>query len=388
MVSYMRVALLPSAYAPAVGGVEELTARLAHRFQEAGDDVEVWTNRHPADLPQDESVDGIRVRRFHMPMPRMSARALAGFPFEARRAWSTLVAAAADFRPEIIHVQCFSTNGVYGTCLAKHLGVPLVLTLQGETVMDNADIYERSLALRFSLRRALGKAAAVTACSRFVLADAETRFGLAPGRGTVIPNGVDLAEGVAEEPLKLPFERFVLGVGRVVKKKGFDLLLDAFQRVAASHPDLGLVIGGSGPARDDLIRSAARAGLGERVALPGSLSRGQVAWAMSNAAVFVLPSRVEPFGIVVVEALRSGCPAIVSSHGGATEIVHDVRDAIVVDPCDSPALAAAIERVITDENLANGLRRAGPRVAAAFDWGTIAPRYRQLYDRLTTSNSI
>jgi glycogen(starch) synthase len=254
--------------------------------------------------------------------------------------------------------------------------------------MDNADIYERSLALRFSLRRALGKAAAVTACSRFVLADAETRFGLAPGRGTVIPNGVDLAEGVAEEPLKLPFERFVLGVGRVVKKKGFDLLLDAFQRVAASHPDLGLVIGGSGPARDDLIRSAARAGLGERVALPGSLSRGQVAWAMSNAAVFVLPSRVEPFGIVVVEALRSGCPAIVSSHGGATEIVHDVRDAIVVDPCDSPALAAAIERVITDENLANGLRRAGPRVAAAFDWGTIAPRYRQLYDRLTTSNSI
>src|ERR1035441_7074282 len=60
MVSHMRIALLPSAYAPAVGGVEELTARLAHRFQGAGDDVEVWTNRHPADLPPDESVDGIR----------------------------------------------------------------------------------------------------------------------------------------------------------------------------------------------------------------------------------------------------------------------------------------------------------------------------------------
>lgn len=249
--------------------------------------------------------------------------------------------------------------------------------------MDNADIYEHSLALRQSLRWALTRATSVTACSRFVLTDAETRFGLAPGRGIVIPNGVELNEDVAEEPLELPFTRFVLGVGRVVEKKGFDLLLEAFRRVAANHPDVGLVIGGSGPARDGLIRSAANARLSDRVAFSGSLSRGQIAWAMSNAAVFVLPSRVEPFGIVVVEALRSGCPAIVSIHGGATEIVHDGVDAIVVDPCVPAALAAAIDQVITNELLANRLRQAGPRVAASFDWAKIAPRYRELYDRVT-----
>jgi glycogen(starch) synthase len=381
----MRVALLPSAYAPAVGGVEELTSRLAHRLLDSGDDVEVWTIRHPPVLPEDDEVDRVRVRRFLLPMPRMSARALVSFPRESRRALATLVAAAEEFRPDVVHVQCFSANGAYAMPLANRLRVPLVVTLQGEAVMDDMDIYDRSLALRLALTRAGRKAAAVTACSRFVLEDAEARFGLAPGRGRVIPNGVELAEGVTAEPLSLPFERFVLGVGRVVEKKGFDLLLKAFERVASLHPDLGLVIGGNGPARDRLIAAAASAGLGDRVAFPGTLSRSQVAWALDAASVFVLPSRVEPFGIVVVEALRAGCPTIVSSRGGATEIVRDGVNGIVADPCDTAALAQAIHRALSDEGLAARLRHAGPTRAADFDWRLITAQYRDVYAHATCS---
>ena len=380
----MRIALVPSAYAPAVGGVEELTARLARRLLNSGDDVEVWTIRHPSDLPEDEDLDGVRVRRFLLPMPRLAARALVGLPRGTGRAWATLVAAAAEFRPDVIHVQCFSANGAYATRLAKRLRVPLVLTLQGETVMDDTDIYDRSLALRLSLRLGLREAAAVTGCSRFVLQDTERRFGLAPGRGSVIPNGVELAEGVAAEPLSLPFERFVLGVGRVVEKKGFDLLLDAFGRIAPRHPDLGLVIGGSGSARDGLVTAATAAGLGERVAFPGTLSRAQVAWVMGAAAVFVLPSRIEPFGIVVVEALRAGCPAIVSTRGGANEIVRNGVDGIAADPCDTAALANAIDLLLSDASLADRLGRSGRARAAEFDWGAIAQRYQELYERVTT----
>jgi glycogen(starch) synthase len=379
----MRVALIPSAYAPAVGGVEELTSRFAHRLLGSGDDVEVWTIRHPQVLPEDEEIDRVRVRRFLLPMPRMSARALMSFPRESRRALATLVAAAEEFRPDVIHVQCFSANGAYAIPLASRLRVPLVVTLQGEAVMDDTDIYDRSLALRLALRRAGRKAAAVTACSRFVLDDAEARFGLARGRGRVIPNGVELAEGVTAEPLSLPFERFVLGVGRVVEKKGFDLLLKAFERVASLHEDLGLVIGGNGPARDRLIAAAAAAGLGDRVAFPGTLSRSQVAWALDAAAVFVLPSRVEPFGIVVIEALRAGCPTIVSSRGGATEIVRDGVNGIVADPCDTAALAQAIHRALSDEGLAAQLRHAGPTRAAEFDWRLIAAQYRDVYEHVT-----
>lgn len=367
----MRIVLLPSAYAPAIGGVEELTARLARHLVGMGDAVEVWTIRHPAELPAREEIDRITVRRFALPLPRMAASSVVRFPLERRRALGELATAAAAFRPDLLHVQCFSANGVYATWLARRLRVPLVVSLQGETVMDDRDIYERSLALRQGLRRALRQASAVTGCSRFVLADAEERFGLPPGKGQVIPNGVELDERAEPTPLDLPFERFVLGLGRIVQKKGFDLLVDAFALLRDRHPDIGLVIGGDGPARPQLG--------GERVFLPGPLSRGQVAWAMQNAEVFVLPSRVEPFGIVVLEALRAGCPAIVSSHGGATEIVRDEEDGLVVDPTDTGALAAAIDRLLTDAALAARLREAGPPRAADFAWAELAHRYRHRY---------
>jgi glycogen(starch) synthase len=378
----MRVALVPSAYAPAIGGVEELTARLARRLLDAGDAVEVWTTRHPPDLLEDEDVNGVRVRRFAFPMPRVSARGLARFPHEAARVRVAMVGAAAQFGADVIHVQCFGANGAYATWLARRVRTPLVLTLQGETVMDDTDIYDRSLALRLSLRLGLRNAAAVTGCSRFVLSDVERRFGLTPGRSIVIPNGVEIVEGVTPQPLSLPFERFVLGVGRVVKKKGFDLLLDAFARIAPRHPNVGLVIGGSGSARGELLTAAAAAGLGDRIAFPGTLSRAEIAWALRAAAVFVLPSRVEPFGIVVVEALRAGCPTIVSSHGGATEIVRDGVDGIVADPHDIAALATTIDRLLCDDALAQRLARSGRLRALDFDWGPIAHRYREVYEQV------
>ncbi len=378
----MRIALVPSAYAPAVGGVEELTARLAHRLQQAGDEAEVWTIRHPAELRAAELIDDVHVRRFELPLPRLTAGSLARFPRDARAAAQPLLQAGRSFQPEVVHVQCFSANGVYAAWLARRLRVPLVVTLQGETVMDDSNIYDRSITLRFALRHALRSAAAVTGCSGYVLADAERRFGLAPGRATVIPNGVELDERVPAERVDVPFERFVFAAGRVVEKKGFDLLLSAFARIAATHPEVGLVIGGEGPARAGLAREAGALGLGGRVAFPGVLSRSQIGWAMENAQIFVLPSRVEPFGIVVLEALRAGCPAVVSAHGGATEIVRHGVDGLVVDPLDAEALAAAIHRLLVDAELAGRLRRAGPRRAAAFDWKSIAAQYRELYGQV------
>ena len=377
----MRIVLLPSAYSPAVGGVEELTARLARRFVDGGDEVEVWTNQHPVDLQAREEIDGIAVRRFPLPLPRLAPGALLGFPFAALRARRTLRGAARDFRPDVLHVQGFSGNGVYAAWLSRRLRVPLVVTLQGETVADAHDIYSQSLTLRVALRRAIRKARAVTGCSRYILSDAERRFGLAPGRGHVIPNGIEPTTGGSPQPLELPFERFVLAAGRMVGTKGFDLLLQAFARIAPRHGDVGLVIAGDGPARLDLERSADTAGLRHRVALPGALSRNEIEWAMANADVFALPSRIEAFGIVVLEALRAGTPVVVSSRGGPHEIVGDDEEyGLVVDPTDVGALAEAIERVLVDSELAYRLSAAGMRRAADFDWESIAMQYRRLYE--------
>ncbi len=376
----MRVALLPSAYAPSVGGVEELTRRLGDQLVAGGDQVEIWTIRHPRHLPADELVGGLRVRRFSMPMPRSRPAALARFPVAAVGALWTLSRAAGEFRPDLLHVQCFSANGVYATALAAWKQLPLVVTLQGETVMDDQDIYERSVALRAGLRLGVRRAAAVTACSRFTLDDAVARFGLERGRGLVVPNGVETAgDGGTPRPITVPFDRFVLGLGRVVAKKGFDLLLEAFARLAPWRPGLGLVLAGDGPARSGLAAQAARLGVADRVHFAGALGRAEVAWAMAAAQVFVLPSRVEPFGIVVLEALRAGRPVVVSSRGGAGEIVRHEREGLVADPMDSVQLAGSIARLLDDRDLAVRLAEAGRRRVRDFDWGGVAGEYREIY---------
>jgi glycogen synthase len=372
----VRIALLPSAYAPWVGGVEELTRRLALELTGSGDEVEIWTLRHPQTLPPREEIGGLRVRRFELPLPGANPRSLLAFPRAARAGMRELRRAADEFRPDVMHVQCFSANGVYAAALR---GTPLVVSLQGETVMDDRDIYEHSVVLRLGLRMGLRRAKAVTACSSFVLADAHRRFGLPAGHGIVVPNGVGLNGDSALTPLSVPFDRFVLGLGRVVRKKGFDLLLDSFARLASHRPGLGLVVGGDGPERDALTTRVHELGLDDRVLLPGSLSRAQVAWAMANASVFVLPSRVEPFGIVVLEALRARCPVVVSSHGGATEIVRDGREGLVADPFDTEALAEAIARTLDEGALRERIVRAGEARVRAFDWPLVAGQYRSIY---------
>ena len=375
----MRIALFPSAYAPWVGGVEELTRCLAIELRGRGEEIEVWTLRHPHTLPAREEIGGLLVRRFELPLPGANPRSLLAFPRAARAGMRDLRRAADEFRPDVVHVQCFSANGVYAAALR---GTPLVVSLQGETVMDDRDIYDSSLALRLGLRLGLRRARAVTACSSFVLADAR-RFGLPEGRGTVVPNGVDLAGERMLAPLSVPFDRFVLGLGRVVRKKGFDLLLDAFARLAPERPGLGLVVGGDGPERDALAQRVHELGLDGRVLLPGSLSRAQVAWAMANASVFVLPSRVEPFGIVVLEALRARRPVVVSTHGGATEIARDGREGLAVDPFDPDALATAIARTLDEDVLRERLVHAGEARVRAFDWPLVADRYRAIYRSVT-----
>jgi glycosyltransferase involved in cell wall biosynthesis len=379
----MRIALIPSAYAPAVGGVEELTRRIAQHLIGRGHAVEVWTIRHPAELPAAELIDSVTVRRFDTPLPAARAASLLRIGPEAAGAMLVLRRAVRSFRPDVLHVQCFSANGVYAAALSRTLGVPLVVSLQGETVMDDRDIYKHSVSLRLGLRAGLRQAAAVTGCSQFVLDDAVGRFGLDPARGQVIPNGVDLDGDLPTEPLDLPFSSFVLGLGRVVEKKGFDLLIDAFAQL--ERDNLGLVIGGDGPALATLRNIVSSLGLGGRVVLPGMLSRGQVAWAMANAALFVMPSRVEPFGIVALEGLMAGCPVIVSSRGGASEVIRDGRDGLVVDPFDPGALSAAIERILGDESLSKRLIDNGRVRIAEFSWDRITDRYVEAYKRVVAA---
>jgi glycogen(starch) synthase len=384
-----RVALLPSSYLPALGGVEELTRHLALSLREQGDEVEIWTAwPHRLRGVTREERDGLTVRRFAMPLPAASLGATLSALTGGATTLAELARATAEFRPELLHIQCFGPNGVYGLALARITGRPLLVTLQGETVMDDDDVFEHSHSLRLGLRSALRHAQSVTACSAFTLRDAEARFGLTPGRGRVIPNGVDLR--ITPErpatPTAIPRERpYVLALGRIVEKKGFDLLLRAFARTTAASRLADLVIAGDGGALPHLRRLAAELGVDQQVRFPGRLAREEVAAAMADAVAFVMPSRLEPFGIVVLEAWRAGCPVIVTSKGGPPEFVQDGHDGLLVDPTDIAALAHALDELVRDPDRRAQLRAHGLERVGDFAWPTIAARYQEIYRQIARS---
>ncbi|MGD0394175.1 MAG: glycosyltransferase family 4 protein [Acidimicrobiales bacterium] len=389
-----RVALLPSSYPPSLGGVEELTRHLALSLRAAGDEVEVWTG-HPDDgVPETvEILDGIVVRRLPMPLPATHWSAVRRSAVTGTRSLLSLRSAVAAFRPDVLHVQCFGPNGVYAHALSRLTGLPLVVTLQGETLMDDTDIFDASRVLRTSLRAALRTAAAVTGCSAFTLADAEKRFGLAPGRGRVIPNGVDLFEAgtgpsdVHSNGRSGPFATvqdgpdgpYILALGRVVEKKGFDLLLAAYAALDETARTADLVVGGQGEAMAGLRHTASALGITDRVHFVGRLSRQEVAEAMAGATLFVMPSRLEPFGIVILEAWRAGAPVVATNRGGPPEFVRDGNDGVLVDPFDTTAFACVLESLLLDPDRRRRVGDAGYLRVRSFGWVDIAERYREVY---------
>ena len=380
----MRIALLASAYHPAVGGVEEFTAKLAAHLAARGHAIEVWTGRAGDHYgPSTDVVDGVAVRRLDFPLPRASIKPALRWPGRAAGALRELQMAAKAFSPDLVNVHCFSGNGVYGAALSRLTGVPLVVSLHGERVMDDQDIYEHSTTLRTGLRLGLKQASSVTACSQFVLDDAVKRFGCALGKSQVVFNAVDVHELVTRRPFDVPFDSFVLGLGRLVPKKGFDLLLRAFAGVTT---DAGLVIAGRGPEQQPLQELAVKLGIGDRVCFPGVLDRAQVTWAMSNARVFVMPSRVEPFGIVALEAWQAGVPLLATSHGGPAEFVRNGIDGMLVATQDTLAFSAALHGLLANPQAAADLALRGAERTQEFAWADVTDRFLQIYVGLVNAH--
>jgi glycosyltransferase involved in cell wall biosynthesis len=392
-----RIALIPSSYPPALGGVEELTRHLALTLVAAGDEVEVWTC--PADDSDRESVeirDGLVVRRYPMHLPASSWSAVQRSLTSGTRTLLSLRRAVAAFRPDVLHVQCFGPNGAFATALARLTGVPLVVTLQGETMMDDGDIFEISKSLRAALRSGIKHAAVVTGCSAFTLSDAEKRFGLLAGRGQVIWNGVDLSQG-ASNPDGSPASDlgltgaeprpYILALGRVVEKKGFDLLLAAYAAMEPSERTAELVIAGAGGSLEHLKQAAVDLGVEDRVHFPGRLSREDVARAMADSELFIVPSRLEPFGIVILEGWRAGVTVVATTHGGPPEFVHDGKDGVLVDPFDTSAFASSLAQLLADPNRRSSIAAAGRARVQSFAWPAIAEQYRLIYATLGSRSS-
>lgn len=181
----------------------------------------------------------------------------------------------------------------------------------------------------------------------------------------------------------------VAAVARLVRFKGFHVLLDGAERFLDRHPAAHLVIAGEGPERDGLMRRASASAFASRIHLPGPLERAEVVALLDAATVFVNPGIdapngfVETLGIAALEAAAMGVPGVGTRVGGIPETIVDGETGLLVPPSDPPALAAAV-----DELLSDGARRrdygeaARRRVRELFTWSHLASQVMGIYREL------
>ena len=232
----------------------------------------------------------------------------------------------------------------------------------------------------------------VITCSRYMRGHVAAVFGVPVRRITAMQNGIDVAdlEPVADDLAGLraqyarPDERLVLLVGRLVYEKGFHLALDALAPVIRELGDVRFVVAGTGTAEAELRRQARRLGLSRKGVFLGWVGDDMLHSLYRVADLCIVPSIYEPFGIVALEAMASGCLCIVADTGGLREVVPaDGTVGLRFPSRDSDALREILERVLADDGARAQLVAEAREHVLRFDWGEVARQTLAVYRHLT-----
>lgn len=349
-----------------------------------------WTVRvlAPGDGPAPAGVERIRYRAGGLFGGHGAPEALRRRPLRAGAraavAQGGLALAARRLaRPdELIVGHWLLPSGPAALAAGRAVGAPTHLVAHGSDVA----LLER---LPRAAARALDRARGIT----FVSADLARRFEARLGRPMtarrhVIPMGI---APPAPDPAAAARVRAMAGdrqivatVGRMVALKGFDVLLDALDRLRADRGlgDVLWVAAGDGPERAPLMREARRRGV--PLAAPGPMPPPERDALLAAASLCVVPSR--PVGrrregtpLVVLEALAAGAPLVATAVGGIPAVA-DRAGALLVPPDDPPALASAVGRVLDDAALAATMARRHREAGRAYRWTTIGARHAAALD--------
>lgn len=375
----MRILIVTSKYLPSVGGLETAVRELNARLRAAGHETLIVTNRHSRRLPPDEVVDGTAVRRFFFTsgLPRPTPAQLLKYPVRlaaAPAAFTGLKQTIREFRPEVVNLHFVGHPTAYLLAALRGSAVPLVVSLHGEDV--ETDLVQSPVRRRLFAAIAT-RAACVTSNSQFLLDLAARRCPGLSEKGVVVGNGshpLPPPDPGADRP------QHVLCVCRLVPKKGVDVLLRAFARLEHDAAGARLVIAGDGPEMPVLLSLVRSLGLAQAVTFTGSVDRQALSNLMAGASVFCLPSRKEPFGIVLLEALSFGLPIVATAVGGVPEVLEGGALGYLVPPDDPAALAAALRKAAAQGPPAppEHLKKV---VRERYDWGVIAARYLRVYEQ-------
>ena len=365
-----------------VRGAGAVADNLASVLAQTGHEISIFTASANSKTTT-ESYGNIRIYRYGTNFRVASGR----FSFG-------LLKNPAKYPTSLVHVHVTIPMGdIAGLQYAKKKKVPLVVTYHGD-LQENMGGFIRRMSVyfynKFLLDKILSHADVIISPSEYYID--ESRFlGKYRDKIVVIQNGInidefdiDYSKEECRKKLSLPLDgKILLFLGTLSPHKGPDVLLKAMPKILKNIPDAKLVFVGSGEIRKKLERICKKISVEKYVEFVGFVGDTfKKALYYKSADVFVLPSFLEIFGIVNLEAMACGIPIVASKVGGIPEIVKDGENGLLVPPRDSEALADAIIYLLENEDIREKMGKNGRKKGENYSWERIAEETEKVYEEV------
>ena len=301
----------------------------------------------------------------------------------------TLSAELRRNRVDVLHVQF--TAPPFSPC-------PVVVSIHDLSFEHLPQTFKRRsrMQLRLTVRRSARNAAQVIALSEHARADLIATYNLQPEKVNVVPLAAPDAFAPVRDDNELQRVRqiygidrdYILSVGSIQPRKNLRRLIEAYYLLRQQQPEGKLpqlvLVGKNAWLYDETLQSLKDRDLGS-IVLTGYVPEADLPALYSGALCFIYPSYFEGFGLPPLEAMKCGAPVIVGNKTSLPEVVGEA--ALMIDPFDVSAIAAAIQRVISDSDFRSELRVKGMQRAKQFDWKETARRTLAVYEKAFTQSN-
>lgn len=367
--SNLRILFWSDTFYPLIGGAEILGAELLRALRGRGYDLVVVTGRKSASLPEYEKLWDIPIYRFPS-VGVLQANDLGEIALQRRY----IAQLKREFRPDIVHLFQFSVSAFFDLLTNIDYPAPHLLTLHGS-------VQSNQITPGTIRRHLIHSVDWITTCSEALLREVHGQMPEVAVYSSAIRNCIQMP-ALEPEPLSFSPPR-LLCLGRVVPQKGFDVALAAFAQLVPRFPGIRLTIAGDGKEKPALEAMAHQLGVANSVEFPGWVQPEDVPALINACTLVVMPSRIEPFGIVALQAAQMARPIVVTRVGGLPEVVVDSETGMLIESGDVEALVANITFLLNHpDDAARMGQSARRRVQEDFCWNKFVDAYESLYRRL------
>jgi glycosyltransferase involved in cell wall biosynthesis len=387
----MRVAMFSweSLHSILLGGLGVHVTELAAGLQRRGHELHIITRRGPGQADYEE-VLGVHYHRIDHGLCDNFVESMNMMCQSMAHRFHEVTNFAGPF--DLVHAHDWLTVNAM-QYVQQGYGTPGILTMHSTEFGRDGNVLYDGFASWIRDVEAAGcqNARLVISVSGFLADEIQRIYGVSHDKIHVVPNGVNYHafDGfLTPSEIKsrygiAPMAPTIGCFGRMTVQKGQDMLAEAIPLILASYPEARFIISGDGPIRDEVVRKVQEAGVGYACVLLNTVSRPEYIDLMRSLDIVVVPSRNEPFGIVILEGWAAGKPVVATSAGGPREFVWHNVNGFLVDP--GPAgIAHGVGSLLADHDHCRALGRNGRQaVEEVFNWDRIAEYTEGVYRVVT-----